>query len=24
MSMRNWWIDTDGKNEVLRDTLVPI
>jgi len=22
--MRHWWIDTDGRNEVLRDTAVPV
>lgn len=22
--MRHWWIDTDGKNEVLGDTPVPV
>jgi hypothetical protein len=22
--MRHWWIDTDGKNEELRDSPVPI
>jgi hypothetical protein len=22
--MRHWWVDTDGKYEVLRDTSVPI